>query len=276
MARNRYRKRLEPGAGKSFDSTEHPRSLTIAPAGEERVLFEIDEDPQNPEAATGMVEFPAAQVPQVMAAMVACTGKYPTELIRIAHEKGLLGKVAHETRQSRRARERGSTAPEKLTSTTNRKPKEDAPEIPDVGFFEFTDAYGDTLKVAPINGNGRWEINLTITSNKQVASAAFYALDVIPLFVTAGEYTGMDSRTLGNEAVSAGYMQNRQAPLGRAARRKIAKKKPQPLQVLSPHSTTPGAAFTKPQPAAGKPQRLPLTPNASKQLPLPAANKPVG
>lgn len=222
MSKKRFRKTLPPGEGTVFDSAQYPRTLTIAPAGDDQVLFEIDENPRFLDAPAALVQFPAAQVPLIMSAMVACTGKYPTELTRIAHQKGLLGRPAVETRQSRRAAARHPA--EKMVSEYNYKLGKKKPEIPEAGYFEFTDAYGDVLKVEPYTEGGAWRIVLTIISKTATVSAQFKALDVIPLFVAAGTHTGRDSRSLGEEAVAAGYMSNRQVPLSRAQRRKAGKK----------------------------------------------------
>lgn len=211
------------------------------------------------------MQFPAAQVPLIMSAMVACTGKFPTELTRIAHEKGYLGRPAVETRQSKRAAARHPA--EKMVSQYNYTGSKKKPDIPETGYFEFTDAYGDTLKVEPYTENGKWRINLVISGEGGSASAQFEALDVIPLFVAAGTHTGRDSRSLGEDAVAAGYMSNKQVPLSRAERRKAGKKPAAPaapavatalggdlraVRALDPHrpKLTPaapaGSSFAKP------------------------------
>ncbi len=222
MSKKRFRKTLPPGEGTVFNSAQYPRTLTIAPAGDDQVLFEIDENPRFMDAPAALVQFPAAQVPLIMSAMVACTGKFPTELTRIAHEKGYLGRPAVETRQSKRAAARHPA--EKMVSQYNYTGSKKKPDIPETGYFEFTDTYGDTLKVEPYTKNGKWRINLVISGEGGSASAQFEALDVIPLFVAAGTHTGRDSRSLGEDAVAAGYMSNKQVPLSRAQRRKAGKK----------------------------------------------------
>lgn len=222
MSKKRFRKNLPPGEGTVFNSAQYPRTLTIAPAGEGQVLFEIDENPRFLDAATGLVQFPAEQVPLIMSAMVACTGKFPTELTRIAHEKGYLGQPAVETRQWKRSAARQPA--EKKVSQYNYAGTKEKPEIPEAGYFEFVDAYNDTLKIEPCTEGGYWRINISISSSDRVASAQFDALDVIPLFVAAGTHTGRDSQTLGEDAVAAGYMSNKQVPLSRAQRRKAGKK----------------------------------------------------
>ena len=242
MSKKRFRKTLPPGEGTVFNSAQYPRTLTIAPAGDDQVLFEIDENPRFMDAPAALVQFPAAQVPLIMSAMVACTGKFPTELTRIAHEKGYLGRPAVETRQSKRAAARHPA--EKMVSQYNYTGDKKKPDIPETGYFEFTDAYGDTLKVEPDTENGKWRINLVISGEGGSASAQFEALDVIPLFVAAGTHTGRDSRSLGEDAVAAGYMSNKQVPLSRAQRRKAGKK-----------PAAPAGAAVAPV-VAGDPQRM--------------------
>lgn len=220
----RRRVNLPAGEGTVFLSAQYPRTLTVAPGGDNHVLFEIDENPRFADAAAASAQFPVAQVPLIMSAMFACTGKFPTELTRIAHEKGFLGRPAVETRQSRRAAAR--KPPGSQVSEYNYKDTGEKPRIPETGFFEFTDPkFGDILKVAPFTEGGKWRIEVTITSGGRSASAQFKALDVIPIFVAAGTHTGRDSQSLGEEAVREGYMSNRRSELSRAERRAMGRRR---------------------------------------------------
>lgn len=98
MSINRYTRSLEPGEGVEFKDL-FGDSLTIAPAGLERIIFTIADEMTGKSLSA---EFDRMDLIPIFKAAVDSTGLTPVELKETAINRGMIKRKASENRAERR------------------------------------------------------------------------------------------------------------------------------------------------------------------------------